>query len=200
MRVVRLRSVPAPTPDIIDTSDPLAQLMVRTGRGDEQAFAQLYDALAPLVHGIVLRVLRDPSQSDEVTQEVMVELWRLAPRYEASKGSPKSWAATVAHRRAIDRVRAEQSSRERNDKVAAVGSTTTATSLPKRLKPAWKAPVCARLWPASPALSARPSSWHILAAIHIAKVATLLDVAEGTVKTRIRDGLIRLRDELGAAQ
>ena len=91
-----------------DAKDPLVQLLSRAGRGDQVAFAELYDALAPLLHGVVLKVVRDPAQSEEVTQEAFVELWRLAPRFDASRGSVRSWAATLAHRRAIDRVRSEQ--------------------------------------------------------------------------------------------
>ena len=70
----------------------------------------------------VLRVVRDPAMAEEVTQEVFVELWRLAARFDGTKGSARSWAATLAHRRAIDRVRSEQKSRDRNDRE---GSRTT---------------------------------------------------------------------------
>ena len=101
-----------------DDDDGLASYLARAGRGDQQAFADLYDHLAPLVHGIVLKVVRDPSQSEEVTQEVFVEMWRLAARYEPSKGSVRTWAATLAHRRAIDRVRSEQATRNRQDREA----------------------------------------------------------------------------------
>src|SRR4051794_8479337 len=99
-------------------NDPLGNLLQRAGRGDESAFSDLYDSLAPMLHGIVLKVVRDPAQSEEVTQEAFVELWRLAPRYDASRGSVRSWAATLAHRRAIDRVRSEQAGRGRTQREA----------------------------------------------------------------------------------
>ena len=86
-----------------------ASYLARAGRGDQQAFADLYDHLAPLVHGIVLKVVRDPSQSEEVTQEVFVGMWRLAARYEPSKGTVRTWAETIANRRAVDRVRSHPS-------------------------------------------------------------------------------------------
>ncbi|MEA3185627.1 MAG: polymerase sigma-70 factor, subfamily, partial [Ilumatobacteraceae bacterium] len=79
--------------------DPLGVLLRRAGQGDQVAFAQLYDDLAAMLYGIVLKVLRDPAQSEEVTQEAFVELWRLAPRFDFSRGSVRSWAATLAHRR-----------------------------------------------------------------------------------------------------
>ena len=70
------------------------------------------------MYGVVLKVVRDPSQAEEVAQEVFVELWRLAARFDGTKGSAKTWAATLAHRRAIDRVRSEQASRVRQDRDA----------------------------------------------------------------------------------
>lgn len=79
----------------------LADLLTRSGRGDQAAFGQLYDRVAGLVHGIVLKVVRDPSQAEEITQEVFVEIWRLAPRYEQQRGSVKSWIATPASPNAI---------------------------------------------------------------------------------------------------
>src|SRR4051812_15113755 len=98
------------------TGDPLAALLTSAGRGDQAAFADLYDALAPLLHGIVLKVVRDPAQSEEVTQEAFIELWRLAPRYDESRGSVRSWAVTVAHRRAVDRGRNGQTARDRAER------------------------------------------------------------------------------------
>ena len=104
--------------EVGDATDPLGDLLCRAGHGDQRAFAELYDTLAPLLHGIVLKIVRDPAQSEEVTQEAFVELWRLAPRYDASRGSVRSWATTLAHRRAIDRVRSEQSARDRTEREA----------------------------------------------------------------------------------
>ena len=103
----RLRAVPdqrGPDPE---------SALVAAARGDERAFGDFYDAVAATVHGIVLRVVRDPSMAQEVTQEVFVEVWRLAPRFDPQRGSAVSWASTIAHRRAVDRVRSEQSRRDR---------------------------------------------------------------------------------------
>ncbi|WP_268255016.1 sigma factor, partial [Streptomyces omiyaensis] len=87
---------PGPPP-----SPVLADVMREVGQGDQQAFSTLYDALAPMVFGLVVRVLRDRAQSEEVTQEVMIDLWRQAARYRPEAGSVRTWAATVAHRRAV---------------------------------------------------------------------------------------------------
>jgi RNA polymerase sigma-70 factor, ECF subfamily len=178
--------------------DPLASLLRRAGRGDQAAFASLYDELSPLVYGVVLKVVRDPSHSEEVAQEVFVELWRLAGRYDASRGSVRSWASTVAHRRAIDRVRSEQSSRDRLDREA-----TNATRDHDEVVSA----VETKLDQTRVRRALAQLSFVQREAVELAyfgghtyrEVAVLLAVAEGTVKTRIRDGMIRLRDELGGA-
>ncbi|MEZ5341471.1 MAG: sigma factor [Acidimicrobiales bacterium] len=77
-------------------SDPIGTALRDAGKGDEAAFSQFYDLTSALVYGTVLKVVRDPSIAEEVTQEVYVELWRLAPRFEAKRGSARSWAATIA--------------------------------------------------------------------------------------------------------
>ncbi len=176
--------------------DSATTALVAAGRGDEEAFGRFYDEVASLIHGVVLRVLRDPSMSEEVTQEVFVEIWRLAPRFEPSKGSARTWASTLAHRRAVDRVRSEQSSRERDtrehekqDRPADVVSEVVIDRFDR-----------ARVQHALAELSDTQRE-----AVELAyygghtyrEVAALLDVPEGTVKTRIRDGLGRLRNEFG---
>ena len=91
-----LRAMRARPADVAaELDDPIGDLLRRAGRGDQSAFADLYDALSPLVYGVVLKVVRDPSQAEEVAQEVFVELWRLAARFDGTKGSAKTWAATL---------------------------------------------------------------------------------------------------------
>ena len=192
-----LRSIRARPADIdAGLDDPCGALLRRPGRGDQSAFAELYDALSPLVYGVVLKVVRDPSQAEEVAQEVFVELWRLAARFDGTKGSAKSWAATLAHRRAIDRVRSEQAARVRQDRDANqvvrehdVVAAEVESSLDQ-----------VRVRRALTQLSELQREAVELAYFGghtYREVAVLLDVAEGTVKSRIRDGMIRLRDELG---
>jgi RNA polymerase sigma-70 factor (ECF subfamily) len=96
----------------------LAQVVARVAAGDKDAFATLYDALASPVFGLVLRVLRDPAQSEEVSQEVMVEVWRTSARYRPGLGSVMTWVMTMAHRRAVDRVRSEQAATDREQRNA----------------------------------------------------------------------------------
>ena len=181
-----------------EASDPLGVLLSRAGRGDQSAFAELYDALAPLLHGVVLKVVRDPAQSEEVTQEAFVELWRLAPRYDATRGSVKSWAATLAHRRAIDRVRSEQASRERTEREGqkrAIQSNDVAEQVVANIDGTRVRKALERLTD----MQRQAVELAYFGGHSYREVALLLDVAEGTIKTRIRDGMIRLRDELGVA-
>lgn len=199
-RLSRQRSTPEREPRTGPAADPHAVLLRRAGRGDQEAFAELYDELCALVNGVVLKVVRDPSQADEVTQEVFVELWRLAARYDEERGSVRSWSATVAHRRAIDRVRSEQSSRDRvarqvsnisidHDEVSeqVIGDIDGTFDKARVRRALTRITVVQR-----EAIELAFYGGHTYR-----EVAMLLDIAEGTVKTRIRDGMIRLRDELG---
>ena len=185
-------------PDHGDSSDPLGTLLSRAGRGDQSAFAELYDQLAPLLYGVVLKVVRDPSQSEEVTQEAFIELWKLAPRYDPSRGSVRSWAATLAHRRAIDRVRSEQASRDRTEREAhkrPIQSSDVAEQVVANIDGTRVRKALERLTE----IQRQAVELAYFGGHSYREVALLLDVAEGTIKTRIRDGMIRLRDELGVA-
>ena len=96
----------------------LEAALALVARGDDAAFAVVYDQCAAAVLGTVRRVLRDPAQSEEVMQEVLLEVWRTAARFDPAAGSASAWVMTVAHRRAVDRVRSEQKSAERELRAA----------------------------------------------------------------------------------
>lgn len=193
MSVLRLRAR-QPEPPQVD--DRAGSLLLRAGRGDQTAFADLYDEIAPMVNGVVRKVVRDPSISDEVTQEVFVELWRLAARFDGSKGSARSWAATLAHRRAIDRVRSEQASRDRQDRDATLAAPSHDSVVSEVESTMDRARVRRALSQLSE-LQREAVELAYFGGHTYREVAVMLGVAEGTVKSRIRDGLIRLRDELG---
>ncbi|NUS45756.1 MAG: ECF RNA polymerase sigma factor SigK, partial [Mycobacteriaceae bacterium] len=99
----------------------LHMLLQRVGQADKAAFAELYDASAARIYGMVLKVLRDPGYSEETTQETFLQIWRTAASYDPDRGSPLSWMMTLAHRRAVDRVRSAQSGSNRESQY---GSTT----------------------------------------------------------------------------
>jgi len=180
---------PGATPD----QDPVADSLRRAGNGDHEAFGRFYDQTAAVVYGIVLKVIRNPSLAEEVTQEVFVELWRLAPRYDPTLGSPQAWSATIAHRRAVDRVRSEQAARTREERDAqhqAVPHDNVTEEVVIRLDHERVASALGQLTEIQrEAVTLAYYGGHTYR--HVAK---LLDVSEGTVKTRIRDGLVRLRD------
>lgn len=170
----------------------------RAARGDESAFAEFYDEVAPVVFGTTVKVLRNQAIAEEVTQDVFLELWRQAPRYDRTKGSPKAWAATIAHRRAVDRVRAEESARARDEADARLGAVdhdvvvdAVTTNFDRDSVLRALAQLSA---PQREAVSLAYYGGHTYR-----EVARLLDVPEGTIKTRIRDGLSKLRDLMGAA-
>ncbi len=182
--------------DVDAPQDQLGDLLHRAGRGDTQAFSELYDELAPFVHGVVRSVVRDPAQSEEVTQEVFVELWRLAARHDETKGSVRSWTGTIAHRRAVDRVRTEQSRRDRTEREAS-RRTIEPAGVAEQVETTMES---ARLRRALARLTATQRESVELAYFGghtYREVAVLVGIPEGTAKSRIRDALIRLRDELG---
>jgi RNA polymerase sigma-70 factor (ECF subfamily) len=178
-------------------SPSLEQLLDGVARGDDAAFEQLYDRMSASVFGLVRRVLRDPAQAEEVTQEVFLEVWRSAPAFEPGRGSPSAWVLTMAHRRAVDRVRSAQASRDRDDAAArrdaAVPYDVVGEEVEARLEQERVRDALASLTE----LQRQAVQLAFYGGYTHTEVSELLGVPLGTVKTRIRDGLIRLRDALG---
>jgi RNA polymerase sigma-70 factor, ECF subfamily len=171
-------------------------LLVAVARGDQAAFAELYDQVSPQVLGVALRVLRDRSLAEEVLQEVMVEMWRKAARFDPTRGSASGWISTLAHRRAVDRVRSEQAGRDRDDRVSRRDGARAFDAVADEVQ------VRLDHWQVRQALSALTDRQR--EAVELAyfaghtyrDVARVLDIPEGTAKSRLRDGLLRLRDAL----
>ncbi len=193
MRLPWLRSVEPLAPP---THEQLIRLVAL---GDEAAFEQLYDAVAPRVFGLVRRVVRDPAQSQEVTQEVFLDIWEQASRFDPDKGKAMSWILVIAHRKAVDRVRASQASTDRDlrqgikeyqESYEDVADTVESQLEAERVQQALKSLTSAQQEAIS--LAYYGGYTH-------QEVAELLQVPVGTVKTRIRDGMIRMRDRLGVA-
>jgi RNA polymerase sigma-70 factor (ECF subfamily) len=175
----------------------LADLLRRAARADEAAFARLYDATSSRVFGLALRVVRDPAQAEEVTQEAFLEIWRTATRYDGAKGSAVAWILTITHRKAVDRVRSAEASTRRDTSYhqssQPIDHDTTAEAVHASLE-------AHRVRSALKTLTDVQQEAIDLAyfgGYTHTEVATMLDLPVGTAKTRIRDGLIRLRDALG---
>jgi RNA polymerase sigma-70 factor, ECF subfamily len=190
-----LRAVPPPA----STARRDEDLLLEVARGDQAAFADLYDRMAPLVHGIVRRVVRDPAQSEEVTQEVLVEVWRTAARFDPSRGAARSWVATMAHRRAVDRVRSEQASRDRSERVGARQRERAFDEVSEQVELRFEHQQVREALSALTDLQRQAVELAYFQGYTYREVAELLDTPLGTIKTRMRDGLIRLRDALGVA-
>jgi RNA polymerase sigma-70 factor (ECF subfamily) len=175
------------------------ELLRRVARGDEDAFASLYDAFAPRVYGLALRVLRDPAQAEEIAQEALVEIWRTAGRFDPARGSGTAWMFTITHRRAVDRVRAEQAGAERIRRVGAASVETPYDEVVEQATARLDRVQVRRCLDGLTELQREAITLAYYGGHTYREVAELLGAAVPTVKTRMRDGLIRLRDCLGVA-
>ncbi len=179
-----------PRPDV-------ERLMSRVALGDEGAYAQLYDRLAPTVFGVALRVLRDRARAEEVAQEVMVRIWQIAPRFDAGRGSVKAWAATMAHRRAVDVVRSVEASRRREQTdgrqqlVVPFDEAAETTEIAEDRRKVQKA------MGELTELQRQAVVLTYFDGLTYRQAAELLDTPLATMKTRMRDALLKLRATLG---
>lgn len=175
------------------------ELLGRVAHGDQAAFGELYDQIAPRVLGLVKRLLVDHAQSEEVTQEIFLEIWQSASRYEPTRGGASTWILTMAHRRAVDRIRSSQAGRDRDTKIGirdlAVAYDHVAETVEVRIEHERVEKAMTRLTQ----LQRQAVSLAYYGGFSHSEVADMLHIPLGTVKTRLRDGLIRLRDELGVA-
>ena len=172
--------------------------MSAVAKGDQTAFAAVYDRVGGQVYGLIRRVLRDPSQSEEVTQEVLLDVWRTASRFDAARGSASGWIMTMAHRRAVDRVRSEQASRTRNTKVAVRDAGEAAFDVvAEDVELRFEQEQVRQALTSLTDLQRQAIELAYYKGYTYREVAELLDTPLGTVKTRLRDGLIRLRDTIG---
>jgi RNA polymerase sigma-70 factor (ECF subfamily) len=174
-------------------------LLRQVAAGDREAFAQLYDRTAPRVFGLVKRLLRDHAQSEEVTQEIFLEIWQTATRYDSSKGGAIAWMLTMTHRRAVDRVRASQASRDRDTRIGIRDLAVDYDSVVERVEVHIESERVKQAMMRLTELQRQAVQLAYFGGYSHSEVSAMLSVPIGTVKTRLRDGMIRLRDELGVA-
>ena len=172
-------------------------LLLQAARSDEAAFAALYDQVGSRVYGVILRVLRDPAQSEEVAQEVFLDVWERAGRFDPQRGSATTWILTIAHRRAVDRVRSEQSHRNRMDRAVAGGAVPAFDIVAAAVEDRAERERVQRALGALSDLQRQAIELAYYGGYTYRQVAELLDAPLGTIKTRMRDGLLRLQAELG---
>ena len=170
-----------------------AALIARMAQGDRQAFAEFYDAYAALALGVIRRIVRDPALAEEVLQDVFWEAWSTAGGYDPARGTPEAWIVMRARSRGIDRVRA---TRRRSDMVV-TGLSEATTSLPDPGGDPGTRAEDRKL--VSSVLERLPEAQrHVLELAYFGGL-TQTEIAEqvneplGTVKTRMRLGLERLR-------
>ena len=172
----------------------LAGLLSRTAGNDAEAFSRLYDLTSELVYGVALRVIKSSEMAEEVTQEVFIQVWEQASSFDAEKGSARAWIATIAHRRAVDVVRRSQSSRDREEKVLPdlpaddVAGKAIEADEHSRLREALSSLTD---------LQFEAIEMAYFGGLTYREVAERLDAPLGTVKSRMRDGLMRLREAMG---
>ncbi|MFJ9147241.1 ECF RNA polymerase sigma factor SigK [Streptomyces sp. NPDC102270] len=181
-----------------DDAQSAEALLVRVANGDKDAFTGVYEALAHPVMGLACRILHDPAQAEEVTQEVMVEVWRTARRYRPERGSAKGWVLTLAHRRAVDRVRYAQAATQRERRADAVLAGREHDEVAEAVEDhdeRRRAQECmarlARMYRVPLVLAYYQGLTYV-------EVAAALSTPAGTVKSRMRTGLRLLRDCLEA--
>lgn len=174
------------------SGNDLDELILTVARGEDGAFETLFDQLSGPVYRAALAIIRNPAQAEEVSQEVLVEIWRTAGRFDPALGTAAAWAITMARRRAIDRVRSVTADATRESRHAGVPvawdqvSETVEDIMDRE-----------RLTSSLKQLSS-PQRQAIMLAYYgghtYIEVAAILGVPEGTVKGRIRAGLAHLRD------
>ena len=175
----------------------LTELLKACSLGEEAAFAKLYDATAARLFGLVLRTVRDRAQAEEVTQDAYLDIWRNSSRFDPDRGSALSWLMTIGHRKAVDRVRSAEAARRRD---TAYEARDQAAPFDQTVDDAHRNLDAQRVRRALDTLTETQRGALELAyfgGYTHREVAAMLELPLGTAKTRIRDGLIRLRDTLG---
>lgn len=181
---------------IADT-DPLEDLLTAVARGDETAFARLYDAVSPRIFGLVLRVVADQTLAEEVTQETFLDVWRRAGSFDGSKGSALSWIFTIAHRRSVDRVRSVVAARRRDTAYGVQHQDRDFDSTVDEVTGRMDAERVRRAMGRMSQVQREAVELAYFGGLSHAQVAAELGIALGTAKSRIRDGLLCLRGVLG---
>lgn len=180
-----------------ESARTLEDLLRLSARGDEQAFAELYDAVAPRAFGLALRVVRDRQLAEEIFQEALLDVWRQSARFDKSKGSAIGWIFTIVHRSAVDRVRSQEASTRRDTTYFHKNTEDDFDSTAEQAHISLEGQRVRKAMQSLTATQRQALELAYFGGYTHTEVAALLGIALGTAKTRIRDGLIRMRDTLG---
>jgi RNA polymerase sigma-70 factor (ECF subfamily) len=186
-----------------DTADARARdhewiaLIGRIANGDQSALATLYDTTNRLVYGLILRVLGDMSTAEEVLLDVYTQVWRQAASYDTQRGTPLAWLTTIARSRAIDRLRSGWQDQQRKESLETLGDAPTNAASPEEVTVASERQrfVRAALESLSPEQREVIELAYYSGLSH-SEIAAKLNQPLGTVKTRTRLGMIKLREAL----
>jgi RNA polymerase sigma-70 factor (ECF subfamily) len=169
----------------------LDMLLEAAGRGDRGAFDRVFEQLSAPVYGVIRAVLRDSAQAEEVAQEVFLEIWQVSSRYDASAGDATAWVLTIARRRAIDRVRSVAAAAGREQRTAAMPFLDQVSDVVEDILEREQLRRCL----VSLSYTQREAIMLAFYGEHTyLQVARMLGVPPGTAKSRIREGLSKLRD------
>ena len=180
-----------------DPVDLIGVLLLQVAQGDQDAFARMYDLLSPRVFGLILRVLVDRSQSEEVLQEVFLEVWQSAARFAPNRGQGRSWILTIAHRRAVDRVRSAQASTDRDVRVGLRDLDVAHDGVAEQVELKIEGERVAAALSSLPEAQREALTLAYYGGYSQSEIAAMVGAPLGTVKTRMRDVLSRLRAEMG---
>ncbi|MEV5982107.1 ECF RNA polymerase sigma factor SigK [Streptomyces sp. NPDC052114] len=175
----------------------LQEQLALVAQGDREAFSVVYDAVAAPVFGVVCKLLRDHAQSEEVAQEVLVEVWRTAARYRADRGTVLNWVLTLAHRRTVDRIRSVQAAAARERRAALLDQVPEFDEVSEQVEGQLEREQLRRCLRSLSEIQRQSVTLAYYQGLTYKEVAEALSAPLGTIKTRLRDGLIRLRDCLG---
>ncbi|OFK91992.1 RNA polymerase subunit sigma [Corynebacterium sp. HMSC068H04] len=182
--------VPAMSPN---EHERLNRLLVQTATADKHAFSALYDALAPTVYSVCLSVLRNPALAEEVAQDVFVEVWTSAAKFDPRRGNARSWVGRLAHGRAVDKLRSHVAAVQRDDRDSKLEHATFAEPIEDEALNNVEAHLLRRAVDEIGEPHSTAVALAFFDGLTHAELAESTGVPLGTAKTRVRDGVKKLK-------